>query len=56
MSSKSAKVPFGILNEANRGAKRINKNGDYNIPVKTLDKIFTENGKKLFYENRRGRS
>ena len=36
LSSKSANVPFGILNEANRGAKRINKNGDYNIPVKTF--------------------
>ncbi len=48
LSDANAKVPFGIINKNNRGGKRIKKNSDFHISVKTLDEIFNEKGRSCF--------
>ena len=48
LSSVNKKVSFGFLKKSNRGGKRIMENGDFEIIVKPLDKIFNKKNKKCF--------
>ena len=48
LSSTNRKVSFGMVNETNRGGKRIMEDGDYKIIVKSLDQTFSKKKKNCF--------